>query len=299
MNDIFDELFADMKNAAEATEKYMYDTFGQKDRDIDEVAEAMKYSLYAGGKRIRPYLVLAFCRLFGGSERAALPFAAAVEMIHTFSLIHDDLPCMDNDDMRRGKPTNHKVYGEATALLAGDALALKAFGVAASNKEVSPDTALRAVGALSFAAAEQGMVGGQIMDMYGENHALSLDKLEKLQGLKTGALICVSARLGALAAGITDSDERMRNALEYAKGIGLAFQITDDILDVEGDEALLGKPIGSDAENSKSTFLTHMTIDDAKDYARKLTNDAKSAIEEYEGSENLLSLADYLLIRRS
>ena len=299
MSDIYNALFADMKDAAALTEEYISLTFGDPDSDICEVAEAMKYSLFAGGKRIRPYIVLSFCRLFGGKDEAALPFAAALEMIHTFSLIHDDLPCMDNDDLRRGKPTNHKVYGEATALLVGDALALRAFGTAADNPHVSPEIALSAVKALSLAAAERGMVGGQIMDMYGESHPLSLDKLKKLQKLKTGALIEASARLGAFAAGVTEEDERMLKAMEYAGGIGLAFQITDDILDVTGDEAILGKPIGSDAENSKSTFLTHMTIEEAQHYAHELTEKAKGAISGYKGCESLMALADYLLTRRS
>lgn len=297
MTDIFELLSADMKKAAKLTEEYISKTFGDTDEDIDEVAKAMRYSLFAGGKRVRPYLVLAFCRLFGGKEEAALPFAAAVEMIHTFSLIHDDLPCMDNDDLRRGKPTNHKVYGEATALLAGDALALKAFGVAADNPFVSPKTAISAVKALSDASAERGMVGGQIIDMYGEKHFLPMEKLEKLQKLKTGALIEVSARLGALAAGVSDDDERMNNALTYAAGIGLAFQITDDILDVTGDSSVLGKPTGSDAENSKTTFLSHMSIESAKKYAYELTENAKKSVSEYCGSELLSALADYLIAR--
>ncbi len=299
MNKSYNMLFADMKKAAEATEEYILHTFGPNDEDIQEVAEAMKYSLFAGGKRIRPYLVLAFCRLFGGRDEAALPYAAAVEMIHTFSLIHDDLPMLDNDDLRRGKPTNHKIFGEATALLAGDALALKAFGVAASNKYVPPENALEAVEAISFASAERGMVGGQIMDMYGEEHSLSIDELKKLQSLKTGALIKLSARLGAMAAGIGADDEKMAKALRYAEGIGLAFQITDDILDVEGDESLLGKPIGSDAENSKTTFLTYMTTDEARAFATELTEKAKDAIAVYEGCEKLLMLADYLITRKS
>ncbi len=298
MNDFFNMLTCDMKSASSATEQYILGTFGDFDGDIDLVSEAMKYSLYAGGKRIRPYLVISFCKLFDGDVAAALPFAAAVEMIHTFSLIHDDLPCMDDDDLRRGKPTNHKVYGEATALLAGDALALKAFGVAANNKSVSPEIALKAIRALSLASSERGMVGGQIMDMHGEEHPLNVQQLTKLQRLKTGALICVSAQLGALAAGVSEDDDKMKDALNYASGIGLAFQITDDILDVVGDEKLLGKPIGSDAQNSKSTFLSHMSIDEAKEMAASLTHKAKSAIEKYEGSENLLTLADYLLQRK-
>ena len=181
MNNNFDMLFSDMKKVSETVEKYIKGTFAESDEDIDEVADAMRYSLFAGGKRIRPYILLAFCRMFGGSDEAALPFAAAIEMIHTFSLIHDDLPCMDNDDLRRGKPTNHKVYGEATALLAGDALALKAFGTAANNEYVDAENILEAVKILSVSAAENGMVGGQIMDMNGEKEILSLEKLKKLQ----------------------------------------------------------------------------------------------------------------------
>jgi geranylgeranyl diphosphate synthase type II len=299
MNNNFDMLFSDMKKVSETVEKYIKGTFAESDEDIDEVADAMRYSLFAGGKRIRPYILLAFCRMFGGSDEAALPFAAAIEMIHTFSLIHDDLPCMDNDDLRRGKPTNHKVYGEATALLAGDALALKAFGTAANNEYVDAENILEAVKILSVSAAENGMVGGQIMDMNGEKEILSLEKLKKLQRLKTGALIVASAKLGTLAAGVGKNDERMDSAIAYAGDIGLAFQIKDDILDVVGEEQALGKPIGSDAENSKTTFLSHMTLEEAQSYAHELTENAKKAIIGYKGNEDLIALADYLLERNS
>lgn len=299
MNKNFDELFSSLKRVASLTEDYLMSTFCEVDEDTKSVEDSMKYSLFAGGKRIRPYLTLEICKLFGGEEKCALPFAAALEMIHTFSLIHDDLPCMDDDSLRRGKPTNHVVFGEATALLAGDALALKAFGVAAANPHVSSEFSLLAVKALSFAAAERGMVGGQIIDMKGEETSLSFEELKKLQALKTGALIEAAARLGAYAAGICDGDKRMEDALQYARGIGLAFQIKDDILDVTGDEALLGKPIGSDKENSKSTFLTYMSIEEAEKYAFSLTEEAKNSISEYDGAENLLALADYLLVRES
>lgn len=299
MNNNFDMLFSDMKKVSETVEKYIKGTFAESDEDIDEVADAMRYSLFAGGKRIRPYILLAFCRMFGGSDEAALPFAAAIEMIHTFSLIHDDLPCMDNDDLRRGKPTNHKVYGEATALLAGDALALKAFGTAANNEYVDAENILEAVKILSVSAAENGMVGGQIMDMNGDKEILSLEKLKKLQRLKTGALIVASAKLGTLAAGVGKNDERMDSAIAYAGDIGLAFQIKDDILDVVGEEQALGKPIGSDAENSKTTFLSHMTLEEAQSYAHELTENAKKAIIGYKGNEDLIALADYLLERNS
>lgn len=295
--DKYSALLADIHAVSAQTEEYMAGTFGEADTDINEVAEAMKYSLFAGGKRIRPYLVVSFCRLYGGRDEDAIPFAAAVEMMHTFSLIHDDLPCMDNDDLRRGKPTCHKVYGEATALLAGDALAIKSLGIAAKNENVPPEARLKAVTALSCSAAEKGMIGGQIMDMYGETHPLSLEKLIKLQSLKTGELMRVSAMLGAYAAGVSEEDARFRGALEYASGLGLAFQIRDDILDVVGNEKTLGKPIGSDKESGKNTFVTHMSTEEAENYARRVTEKAKNAISAYENSEMLMTLADFLLDR--
>ena len=292
-------LFERMKECAILTEEYLDSTFDQGDGDIKSVIESMKYSLFAGGKRIRPFLVLEFCRLFGGKTEAALPFAAAIEMIHTFSLIHDDLPCMDDDDLRRGKPTNHKVYGEATALLAGDALALKSFGTAASNSCVSPENVIEAVKLLSDASAEVGMVGGQIMDMYAESHEISFETLKKLYSKKTGCLIYSSALLGCLAAGKSIDSPEGKAAKAYADGIGLAFQIRDDVLDATGDAAKLGKTIGSDAQNDKTTFLTFMTAEDAMKQARDVTNTAKSAISGFAGSENLKVLADYLLERES
>ncbi len=288
-----------MRECAALTEEYLDGTFGECDGDIKSVIESMKYSLFAGGKRIRPFLVLEFCRLFGGKIEAALPFAAAIEMIHTFSLIHDDLPCMDDDDLRRGKPTNHKVYGEATALLAGDALALKSFGTAASNPCVSPENVIAAVKLLSDASAEVGMVGGQIMDMYAESHEISLETLKKLYSKKTGCLIYSSALLGCLAAGKSIDSPEGKAAKVYADGIGLAFQIRDDVLDATGDAMKLGKTIGSDAQNDKTTFLTFMTAQDAMKQARDVTNTAKSAISGFAGSENLMALADYLLERES
>ena len=195
--DIKNKLTVSAKLTEEALEKYL----ARYDEDIKTLLESEQYSIFAGGKRIRPFLTLEFCRLFGGDERAALPFAAAVEMIHTYSLIHDDLPCMDNDDLRRGKPTNHKVFGYSTALLAGDGLLTRAFGVAASNPYVDSATAIAAVRALSDAAGEFGMIGGQIIDLYGEKERLTEEKLVKLHTLKTGALIKVCATMGCLAAG--------------------------------------------------------------------------------------------------
>ena len=292
-------LFAKMRECAETVDGYLDSIIDTSDADIASVAQSMKYSLFAGGKRIRAFLVLEFCRLFGGEIKAALPFSAAIEMMHTFSLIHDDLPCMDDDDLRRGKPTNHKVYGEATALLAGDALALKLFGTAASNSHVTAENALSAVRLLSDASAEVGMVGGQIMDMYAEDHEITLETLKKLYSKKTGCLIRAAAALGCRAAGKSADSREAKSAELYADGIGLAFQIRDDVLDATGDVTKLGKTIGSDVTNNKTTFLTFMTADEAMAEAQKVTESAKDAISDYAGSEVLCALADYLLERES
>ncbi|NLK40236.1 MAG: polyprenyl synthetase family protein [Clostridiales bacterium] len=203
------------------------------DEDYDLLIRGMRYSTLGGGKRIRPFLTLEFCKLFGGDPIAALPFASAVEMIHCFSLIHDDLPCMDNDDLRRGRPTNHLVFGEDMALLAGDALSILAFETIAANALVSNEDRIKAALLLSRASGRQGMVAGQVMDMLGEKKAYNLQKLKKMHRHKTGALIQAAAGLGCCAAG---ADDRCHlDAARYAEGIGLAFQIIDDILDREGD----------------------------------------------------------------
>jgi len=284
------------ENAA-LVEKALSVFTAEQDADFAAELEAERYALLSRAKRIRPTLVLEFCRLFDGKDEAALPFACAVEMIHTYSLIHDDLPCMDDDDMRRGRPTCHKVYGEATALLAGDGLLTRAFGVIASNTAVSGDTARDAVAVLSRAAGSFGMIGGQVIDLAGEHKKLSLDTLKKLHAHKTGAMIEVSAVLGCLAAGLALDDPRTEAAKRFARGIGLAFQVVDDVLDVTADAALLGKPIGSDAENEKTTFLTYFTTDEALDYARAVTEEAKGALAGFAGTEFLLGLADYLVNR--
>ena len=291
-------LFSTMRECAANVDGYLDSIIDTSDADVESVAQSMKYSLFAGGKRIRAFLVLEFCRLLGGKTEAALPFAAAIEMMHTFSLIHDDLPCMDDDDLRRGKPTNHMVYGEATALLAGDALALKLFGTAASNPHVTAENALAAVKLLSDASAEVGMVGGQIMDMYAEENEISLETLKKLYSKKTGCLIRASALLGCLAAGKCVDSPEAKAAATYADGIGLAFQIRDDVLDATGDVSKLGKTIGSDATNNKTTFLTFMTADEAMAEARRVTERAKTAAADL-GGEILCDLADYLLERES
>jgi geranylgeranyl diphosphate synthase type II len=286
------------ENAALA-ERALASYLSREDADFAEELEAERYSLLSKAKRIRPTLVLEFCRLFGGSDAAAMPFACAVEMIHTYSLIHDDLPCMDDDDMRRGRPTCHVAFGESTALLAGDGLLTRAFGVLASNTEVDSETVRAAVAALSEAAGSFGMIGGQVMDLAGEGKKLPLEMLKKLHAHKTGAMIAVSAKLGCLAAGVRATDARMEAALSFAKGIGLAFQIVDDVLDVTADAAELGKPIGSDAENDKTTFLTYYTPEQALALADEITQQAKAALDGIEGCEVLCALADYLVKRKN
>ena len=269
-----------------------------EDEDLKALLDAERYSLFAGGKRIRPMLTLEFCRMLGGEDAAALPFACAVEMIHTYSLIHDDLPCMDNDDLRRGKPTNHKVFGESTALLAGDSLLTGAFEAVASNRAVSAETAIKAVAYLSGCAGRYGMVGGQIMDLEGEHKKLTLDELLKLHSLKTGALISAAAVMGALAAGVELTDPCMADVVTYAENIGLAFQIVDDILDATGDSAALGKNVGVDAERNKNTFLSFYSVEEAQFYANRLTEEAVSAIKKYPDSEILVAVAEWLATRK-
>ena len=253
----------------------------------DSVTTAMRYSLLSGGKRLRASLVLEFCLSFGGSEQDALPFSSALEMIHAYSLIHDDLPCMDNDDMRRGKPSCHIAFGETTALLAGDGLLTKAFETAASAP-VSSEQVVRAISVLSQAAGHHGMIGGQRMDLENESADVSAERIKETNLLKTGALICAAAELGC--------------AKEYARHIGTAFQITDDILDCIGTEESLGKPIGSDKQNDKTTYVSIFGIEKARKIAEQEIAAAKQAIACVEDqmqlpSRFLYDLADYVLTR--
>ena len=288
-----------MKNDAtlvnEALEQ-LYATIDQK--HIEKLVEAELYSLMAGGKRIRPIIALAFCRMFGGKDEAALPYACALEMVHTSSLIHDDLPCMDNDTLRRGRPTNHTVYGEAIALLAGDGLLTDSFGVVVDNPHVSAALNVQAVATLADAAGMYGIVGGQYIDMVGETSPLDLETLKKMYSYKTGAMIRASAVMGALAAGVEMADPRMNDVIEYAKCIGLTFQIIDDILDVTGTVEMLGKNPGRDKKEHKTTYLKFFTIDEAFEHATELTNSAIKAISKYDGSDFLVELAKFLLNRK-
>ena len=259
------------------------------------VADAMDYSLEAGGKRIRPVLVLAFCHMCGGDYRKAAAPAATIEMIHTFSLIHDDLPCMDNDDFRRGKPSCHKKFGEACAVLAGDALAIRPFQVIAES-ELNDSMKIKLIAELACSSGAEGMIGGQIIDMENEQRStVNGENLRMMYALKTGRLIKTSCVMGCIAA--EASDEQVKNAEEYAHCLGLAFQIIDDILDVTGDEAALGKPIGSDAEENKTTFVTLYGIENAREEAVKLTDKAMKILGRFDNNEFLIELTKYLLDR--
>ena len=270
-------------------------TFGE-----DIVHNAMKYSLRIGGKRIRPVLVLEFCRICGGNITEALPFAAAIEMIHTYSLIHDDLPCMDDDDMRRGMPSCHKKYGEEYALLAGDGLLTRAFGIIAESKiaKESPEIAIEAIRLLSSLAGVNGMIGGQVVDLRNEDKPCELNVLQTMDSLKTGALIKCASLLGVVVA--KDTKEKIDAATAYAENLGHAFQIVDDILDVIGDEKELGKPIGSDADSNKSTYVSILGIEESQKYADELTNKAIDSLEIFgEDGEFLRKLAMSLVSRKN
>ena len=258
------------------------------------LAEAMRYSLLAGGKRVRPILTMKFCEAAGGTLEEALDFGCAVEMLHTYSLIHDDLPCMDDDDLRRGRPTNHKVFGEANAVLAGDGLLTAAFEtMLAPGQKLPPERVLAAAGILARAAGGRGMVGGQVLDMAGEGRALGLTEVEELQRLKTGALIRAAVEMGCAVAG---GAEEQREALcRYADCLGLAFQIQDDILDVVGDEATLGKPIGSDVRSDKTTFVALKGLADCRILVAELTDRAVEALAPFGSeAESLRGLAQSL-----
>lgn len=256
-----------------------------------DLQESMEYSLLAGGKRIRPVLTLETCRLCGGTPEMALSFACAVEMVHTYSLIHDDLPAMDNDELRRGRRTNHIVYGESTAILAGDALLTAAFEQLA-RAQLPDRRIVAAVQCLSQAAGPAGMVGGQALDMAGEGRALDRDELELLQSLKTGALISAAAELGCIAAGGTP--EQRGQVRAYAQALGRAFQVRDDMLDVTSSEEELGKTIGSDRNNEKSTFVTALGLEGCAALVERLTQQGIEAIGGFESPDFHIWLARQL-----
>ncbi len=274
-------------------EKYLDEQCFQYESQPQKVLfDAMRYSLLAGGKRLRPIFVFDFCRMCGGDWQQAVPFAAAVEMIHTYSLIHDDLPCMDNDDFRRGRPTNHKVYGEATAVLAGDGLLTAAFSYLA-NAPYSAETRIRAVEVLSNCAGELGMVGGQVLDMTSEQRQCTEQEVLDIQSRKTGALIRAACMLGVLAGGGTEV--QLQSAANFASHLGLAFQIRDDMLDVIGNAEEMGKSVGTDAV--KNTFVQLYGLDTCDKLVREYTKQAIESLAVFRETQYMETLAAQLTSR--
>ena len=280
------------------------DLYVYLDSYLDEykvIFDSMRYSVENGGKRVRPLLTLLFCDACGGDVEKALPLADAVEYIHTYSLIHDDLPCMDNDDFRRGKPSNHKVYGEAFALLAGDGLLTAAFERITDCQKAglySADVAVNAIFTLSHLAGSRGMIGGQVIDLLNENRTdVEFDNLKLMDNLKTGALIEAACVMGCIAA--EADEEKIKAASEFAQKIGLAFQIKDDILDVTSTLEKLGKMAGSDAQNGKSTYVTLLGVEECQKLVDKLTDEAMSALDKFENNDALKEYAKYLADREN
>lgn len=259
--------------------------------------DAMNYSLEAGGKRIRPVLVYAFCNALGGDYRKAAAPAAAIEMIHTFSLIHDDLPAMDNDDYRRGKLSCHKAFGEAMAILAGDALSVQPFEIIANDESLSSEQKVKIISCLAKAVGREGMIGGQVIDMENEERSdVDEANLRNMYRHKTGQLIAVSCIMGCICAGA--DDETIQSAADYGFRLGLAFQIIDDILDVTSTTEELGKPVGSDAEENKTTFVTLYGVEKAQEIANKITEEALGCLNRFGNDEFLTELTEMLLKRK-
>ena len=257
--------------------------------------DAMEYSLFAGGKRLRPIFTFEFCRVTGGDWKKAAPFAAAVEMIHTYSLIHDDLPAMDNDDLRRGQPTNHKVFGEGMAILAGDALLTDAFSVASFTELPNPGQMGYAISVLAQCAGSLGMVGGQALDILSQDRMLTEQEVTDIQTRKTGALINAACVLGVIAAGGTE--EQIQAAGLFAAALGLAFQIRDDMLDVIGSQEEMGKDVGNDSE--KNTFVRLYGLEKCEALVEKYTRFAVSRLDAFEEHDFIAELAASLTDRRS
>ena len=286
-----------MNDYKEKIEQYLNQCFHDKNVSYRTLTDSMDYSLMAGGKRIRPILVLEFCRLCGGDLDKTLPVACAIEMIHTYSLIHDDLPCMDNDDLRRGKPTNHKVYGECIATLAGDALQAEAFRTILTSELPAERKALCAQ-YLSESAGVDGICGGQCLDMEGEGKILTSEQLDEINVHKTSALIIAACKMGVAAAGGTQS--QLEAAEIFGRDVGRAFQIRDDILDVLSTEEELGKPIGSDEQEHKNTYMALFGEEKCENMVQELTENAKRVLTEYfDHPDFLIELADSMSVRRN
>ncbi len=264
-----------------------------------KIYDAMEYSLYAGGKRLRPILMLETARMCGiENEETVLPFACAMEMIHTYSLIHDDLPAMDNDDLRRGMPTSHKKFGEAMAILAGDALLNKAFETVSNVKNIEPSLALKAISMLCNSSGTEGMIGGQVVDIESEGKKIELSQLQYLHLLKTGAIIRSSCTIGALLAGA--DDDKIKAVDEFAANLGVAFQIRDDILDEIGTTEELGKPTGSDEAEHKNTYVTLLGLEKSEALVEEYSKKAITALDVFGNrAQFLIELTNYLVHRNS
>ncbi len=289
------KLEAQTREYREFIECYLKDYYAQfHDEPQKKLFEAIEYSLLGGGKRLRPIFTFAFCQMCGKDWKKAAPFAAAIEMIQTYSLIHDDLPAMDNDDFRRGRPTNHRVFGEAMAILAGDALLTDAFTVAARNEVADLDALRNAIGILSECVGSLGMVGGQVLDMESEVRELTEWEVLAIQSRKTGCLISAACCLGVIAGGGTQ--EQLEAAAQFAAGLGLAFQIRDDMLDVIGTQAEMGKGVGTDGK--KNTFVRLYGLEKCEALVQKYTDYAIQALSAFESTEYLTALAKELTERR-
>lgn len=288
-----DQIWAQYRQYIEGYLQGFYNEF--KPQPQKPLYESITYSLLAGGKRLRPMLAFEFCRICGRDWKQAAPFAAAVEMIHTYSLIHDDLPCMDNDDYRRGRLTNHKVYGEAMAVLAGDALLTDAFAMAARAELPQPEQMARAIAVLAECAGSNGMVGGQVLDIMSEERELTEQEVLDIQSRKTGCLIHAACALGAIAGGA--SQQQYEAACRFAAGLGLAFQIRDDMLDVIGTQEELGKATGVDTQ--KNTFVRLYGLEKCEELVQKYTDYALDALSAFEDTDQLRQLAVELIQRRA
>ncbi len=286
-----------IKTFADEFEGWISELLPEKKCEYSLVQDAMRYSIADGGKRLRPFLIKSFYEAAGGCDKSYKQFALAIECIHSYSLVHDDLPCMDNDDMRRGKPSCHKKFGEEYALLAGDGLLTLAFSAAAKTENIPASRVISASALLADLAGVDGMVGGQTVDLLWEEKSdVTTETLTLICSLKTGALIKAACLIGATLAGA--DDKMLKAAEEYAENLGLAFQIVDDILDIVGEENKLGKPINSDAENGKSTFVSLFGIEKCKEMVNEFTKKAKDALSVYgDGANDLILLADYLCKR--
>ena len=298
MSENFKAKFAEYISFTEENLK-KYNALGEDMLPQKNLIDAMNYSLEAGGKRIRPVLVYAFCEACGGDWKKAAAPAAGIEMIHTFSLIHDDLPAMDNDDFRRGKPSCHKAFGEAMAILAGDALEVLPFEVIAKDDALTDSQKVAVIGRLAGAAGRAGMGGGQVIDMENEERTdVDEANLRNMYRHKTGDLLAVSCVMGCICAGVED-ETKLQAAAEYGYRLGLAFQIVDDILDVTSTTEELGKPVGSDEEENKTTFVTLHGVDKAREIAAGITDEAMLMLEKFDNTSFLRELTESLLVRKN